>query len=421
MFVITRYYIDTFIDLSAYPLPFDGEDQIEYEHCREFVRCHLEPIGVELTKLVVFFGTRLYETKRYTCLYCTSEKLPRVIDSVLSYRQTSEDLQYVDNTIINGQLWGSYSPEMLENYNKHNLIDGSCECVDIFDNINKMSSIPIDFATAHAWYNNYMASLQPTNAVGYYYVYLDAKRRYRVSSKTSCITKKMQIKQDLRPYFDGGTDMYLQVTATDVYFVVPKKIGNYVFGDHYRMHHVSQMVPPYDTKKTYSNLIDFHRTNILSDTTGYKTRHDPKCMFHNGSQAPIINNALNFDSIVCFNKVQKGSHYMNRVINDREEYDLVSTLLQKPFEDELDKRKKAANKIKKAWSQRGGSNRYLNIEIDENIDRIHVVYVRHRPNWHVSAFVYNKSGEQVGFYFFVVNRLVWKLVAEKLGLALKNT
>lgn len=149
--------------------------------------------------------------------------------------------------------------------------------------------------------------------------------------------------------------MYLQVTPTDVYFVVPKKIGTHVFGDHYRLHHVPTLVPQYDSSKTYNNLIDIHRTNMFYDTTStsYRTRHEPKCMFHNGTKAPIINNNIELNSVVCFNKVQKGNHHMGRVFSDKTEYTIVSELLQMPFQDEINRRRSAANKIKKGLAGEG--------------------------------------------------------------------
>jgi hypothetical protein len=228
----------------------------------------------------------------------------------------------------------------------------------------------------------------------------------------------MPIQHDLKPYFDGGTDMHLQVTPNDVYFVVPKKIGNYVFGDHYRLHHVSQMVPPYDRAKTYTNLIDIHRTNMFYDSVNaeYKPKHEPKCMFHNGSRVPIINNNLNFDSLVCFNKVQRGNHYMNRVFNDKTEYELVSKLLQMSFDDNINKRKAAANKIKlafKARFKRGGGRKYLNIDPHDKIDYIHILYIRERPIWHITVLAY-KDGEPTKHMFFTVNKLTWKNISAHL-------
>lgn len=429
MITIERYWIPADYDLQAIDnIIFYRDDHIEYEECKEFIKLCIDVIQRDLISIHVIYDKQFIKPKYYTTLYCKNDDLTSVIDTILSYRQTNlHDLQHVDNTIISsGQIFSHYSHDLLWHiFHDNTPITPDLILENIFDHIKTMTTVQIDFSSMYNWFKNYMSSLPICTSVGYYYIYNDnQKKKYMVSSKPTCVTAKMQSigkKHQLSKWFDGGTEMYIQCTPRDVYFVVPKQIGNQLFGDHYRIHNISQYSPDYDKSTIFNDVIDIHRTNNVYDAFSrkYYSKHDPKCVFHNGTNAPIIDNDIHLDNLTCFNKRQTGYHYLGKAFTDKSEYKLISELIKMPFQHELHVKKSAANRIKKAIKkhipQKAGSRKkYMNIPYDENLEYIHLIYVRKRPDWHITAIGYDSQGQAIKDGFFTVKKLTLKNIEQGL-------
>lgn len=428
MLTIERYWVPTDIDLSLVDsVLFYRDDHLDYDECKEFLKICIDVVKSGLVFITIIYDTQFIDPRYYSTVHCKSDELESIIENILSFRQTNMCLQPVDNTITNGgQVFGHYSKEMLVHaFQDDTYVAPDMQLINMFDIINSMPTVALDFNKIYSWFTTYLSTLPRSGSVGYYYVYNDpVNKKYVVSPRQACVTGKIQSigkNYNLSKWFDGGTDMYLQCTPRDIYFVVPKQIQGQTFGDHYRFHNIAQYSPDYDRSKNFNNVIDIHRTNNYYDRTraSYYTNHDPKCVFHNGSIAPIIDNDINLDQISCFNKRQSGYHYMGRVFSDQQEYRLVSELIKMPFQDELSKKRAAADVIKRAFkkklSQKAGSRKkHLEIGYDATVDYMHILYTRQRPDWHITVTAYDSAGEPIKDVHFVINRLTLKNIEVKL-------
>ena len=356
MITIERYWIPAEYDLEAMDnIIFYRDDHVEYDECKEFLKLCIDVIQRDLISIHVIYDTQFLNPRYYTTLYCKKDDLTSTIDKILSHRQTNLlDLQHVDNTIISsGQIFSHYSHDLLWHiFHDNTPISPDLILGNIFDDIKTMTTIQIDFSSMHNWFKHYMLSLPVCASVGYYYIYNDQqKKKYMISSKPTCVTAKMQHigkKHNLSKWFDGGTEMYIQCTPRDIYFVVPKQIGNLMFGDHYRIQNISQYSPDYDKSKIFNNVIDVHRTNNIYDVSNrtYHSKHDSKCVFHNGTNAPIVDNDIYLDNLTCY-------HYLGKAFTDQNEYKLISELLKMPYQHEL--------KVTPVASKNGTPNFYVSI------------------------------------------------------------
>ena len=293
------------------------------------------------------------------------------------------------------------------------------EYKDLLSNIITMTSINVTFNSLYNWYNTNQSNASfftPSQTVQYRY-FINVNGSWQMSKnigKTSSYFHYVNTPRNIKGLANifgqlTHNGMYLQVLPNDVYFVVPKMLANIVYGDHYRLHHISSFAPDWNKTLTINNTIDIHRTFF----DYRRSIHEPKCVFGNGINVPLKSYNLDWTSVMCHNK-KPGTGYdlFGNLFQNLSEKSILETILSVPFNEDV-RKIKAANTIAKAWREykaRGGrivhygkrsglkiDNKYVKNTILEfhstqkKIESAYVIMILHNSVWHYTFNLYGIS------------------------------
>ena len=293
----------------------------------------------------------------------------------------------------------------------------------IFNNIRTMSTIQLKFTDIYNWYNNNQTNplyFSPCTTIQYRYI-INVNNSWKLSTNIGNVSLAFdyinnEYLNSLKNIFGSISNkgIYLQLMPNDIYFVVPTLKSPFIFGDHYRIHHINSYNPDWNRTLSMVNVIDIHRT-VLSNKNA---KHDPKCVFNNEIHVPIISNKLNLDTLVCHNKKPgTGFSIFKNIFENVSEKQLVEKILTLPYEQDIQIKTKAANTIIHAWKNfkaKGGSivkygkrgGIYMNNKIQSKewedyeskfdsdiIDYVYVNIIEEKGLWFYTINIYSKYGQ----------------------------
>jgi hypothetical protein len=419
MIIFTRFFVDKelFLDHIAEPL----FSKIDPEECRGVVVLHILN-----NKIVCLWDKRDYISPRFCCVIEGRHNPYKILSSFDVPNTRYYDMVTIDNVEYMTNTFPSLTTD------RHCIDIDDIIQFNIFSNSLTNMSISLSYSEIYKWYNTNQHLFTPTTTIQYLYVFHNpVTHHYLLSPNLGSVslefdtinTKYANVLQDLF----GGTKMYIQVAPNDLYFVVPKTLNKRIFGDHYRVHVIQNYTPDWSLDNhVYKNMIDVHRTNFYKHGNGYRSHHNPKCIFKDKTLLFENNNqGLEFSNIECFNKRLTGNHTFNRTFTNPQERELIKNVFEFPYKSEMLKRHKAAKTIQRAWlkhtgrvqiGQRGGhfvmdddKKKYIrgsivDINVPSGVEYIHVICCKNGSEWDYSFMVYGKKGDVIDTGCFSGNR-----------------